>query len=197
MCLAKAWHQDDEIHKLSSNETPLGASPYVQAAITNTLCGIGALPRRIFNYFAQRNAAIHGLNADNILCGNGSDELLGLLSRTYLSEGDEAIYSQHGFLVYKIEILASGATPVVAKEQNLTTDVDAILAAVTPKTKMVFLANPNNPTGTYLPSSELRRLHKGLPKHVIMVLDAAMRNMFAKMTMRRVLRWYLHIKMLS
>jgi histidinol-phosphate aminotransferase len=162
-----------KIHKLSSNETPLGASPRVQEAIRNTLEELELYPEGSSLVLREAIASVHGLNADNILCGNGSDELLGLLSRTYLSQGDEAIYSEHGFLVYKIEILASGATPVVVKEKNLTVDVDAVLAAITPRTKMVFLANPNNPTGTYLPSSELRRLHDGLPKHVILVLDAA------------------------
>lgn len=162
-----------KIHKLSSNETPLGASPLVQEAIKNTLEELELYPDGSAIDLRQAIASVHGLNADNIMCGNGSDELLGLLSRTYLSQGDEAIYSEHGFLVYKIEILASGAKPIVVKEQNLTADIDAMLAAVTPKTKMVFLANPNNPTGTYLPSSELRRLHDGLPSHVILVLDAA------------------------
>lgn len=162
-----------KIHKLSSNETPLGASPLVQDAIKNTLAELELYPEGSSAVLRDAIASVHGLNADNILCGNGSDELLALLSRTYLSPGDEAIYSEHGFLVYKIEILASGATPVVVKEQNLTVDVDAMLDAVTSKTKMLFLANPNNPTGTYLPSSELRRLHAGLPKDVILVLDAA------------------------
>ena len=106
-------------------------------------------------------------------CGAGSDEILTLIANTYLAPGDEAIYSEFGFLVYPIAIRAAGATPVVAPEKNLTTDVDAILARVTEKTKMVFLANPNNPTGTYIPFDEVRRLHAGLPSHVVLVLDAA------------------------
>jgi len=113
------------------------------------------------------------LNVANILCGNGSDELLGLLCHTYLDTGDEGIITEHGFLVYKIQILAAGATPVTVKEKDCTVDVDAILAAVTSKTKMVFIANPANPTGTYVPVSEIRRLHASLPKHVMLVLDAA------------------------
>lgn len=160
-------------YKLSSNETPLGASPHVHEAIAQTLSELEIYPDGSSTKLRNAIASAHGLNADNLLCGNGSDELLGLLCQTYLSDGDEAIYSEHGFLVYKIQILASGATPVVVPEQDLTADVDAMLAALTPKTKMVFIANPNNPTGTYLPIGELRRLHAGLPKSVVLVLDAA------------------------
>jgi histidinol-phosphate aminotransferase len=118
-------------------------------------------------------AQAHGLNADNLICGNGSDELLGLLAQCYLGEGDEAIFTEHGFLVYKIQIMAAGATPVVAPESDLRADVDAILEKVTPRTKVVFLANPNNPTGTYMPDADVKRLHAGLPKNVLLVLDAA------------------------
>lgn len=115
----------------------------------------------------------HGIAADRIVCGNGSDELLALLAQTYLSPGDEAVFSEHGFLVYPIATKATGATPVDVKDTDLTADVDAFLAAVTERTKIVFLANPNNPTGTYVPFSEVRRLHAGLPAHVLLVLDAA------------------------
>src|SRR5690606_37900723 len=111
--------------------------------------------------------------AANIICSNGSDEILGLLSQAYLSPGDEAIFTEHGFLVYRIYTQSAGATPVSVKETQERADVDAILAAVTPKTKIVFLANPNNPTGTYVPFEEVRRLHVGLPKTVLLVLDAA------------------------
>src|SRR5690606_29335018 len=116
---------------------------------------------------------VHRLNPANIVCGNGSDELLGLLAHTYLGPGDEAIHTEHGFLVYPIQIRAAGAVPVVAPETGETADVDAILERVTPRTKMVFLANPNNPTGTYLPFGEVRRLHASLPGNVVLVLDAA------------------------
>jgi histidinol-phosphate aminotransferase len=118
-------------------------------------------------------AETQGLNPANILCGNGSDELLGLLCSAYLGEGDEAIHTEHGFLVYDIYIRANGGTPVVAPETDRRADVDAILARVTEKTKLVFLANPNNPTGTYLSYDEVRRLHAGLPSQVVLVLDAA------------------------
>ncbi len=121
----------------------------------------------------------------NILCGNGSDELLGLLASAYLSAGDEGIFTEHGFLVYKIQIMAQGATPVVVKETNETASVDAILAAVTPQTKIVFLANPNNPTGTYVPMDEVKRLQAGLRPEILLVIDAGTPNMCGAMTMRR------------
>jgi histidinol-phosphate aminotransferase len=107
------------------------------------------------------------------VCGAGSDDILNLIARAYLADGDEAIHTTHGFLVYPIATLGTGAKPVVAAEKNFTADVDAILKAVTPKTKVVFLANPNNPTGTYIPFDEVKRLHAGLPPHVLFVLDAA------------------------
>jgi histidinol-phosphate aminotransferase len=114
-----------------------------------------------------------GLDPNRIICGAGSDEILNLLAHTYLGQGDEAISTTHGFLVYPIATMAVGAKNVVAAEKNLTADVDAILAAVTPRTKLVWLANPNNPTGTYLPFDEVKRLRAGLPSHVLLVLDAA------------------------
>ena len=99
--------------------------------------------------------------------------MLQLVTKTYLGDDDEGIFTEHGFLVYRIAILAAGGKPVVVPETNLTADVDAILTAVTPRTKIVFLANPNNPTGTYLPFEEVKRLHAGLPSDVLLVLDAA------------------------
>ena len=124
-----------------------------------------------------------GSNPANIICGAGSDELLGLLCRCYLGAGDEAIITEHGFLVYRIQIMASGATPVTVKEDDCRVNVDAILAAVTDKTKMVFIANPGNPTGSYVPMADIRRLHAGLPPHVLLVLDAA----YAEYVRRRVI----------
>lgn len=162
-----------KLHKLSSNETPLGPSPRAVDAYRALAGKLELYPDGSATALRQAIADTHGLNIDRILCGNGSDELLHLLAECYLSPGDEAIYAEHGFLVYRISILAAGATPVVAKETNHTADVDAILAAVTAKTRMVFLANPNNPTGTYLPMAEVRRLHAGLAGNCMLVLDAA------------------------
>ena len=162
-----------KLYKLSSNETPLGASKKAQEAITRLAGTLEYYPDGAATELREAIGEVYGLNTDRIICGAGSDEILSMISYAYLGPGDEAIYSQHGFLVYEIAIRAAGATPVVAPEQDLKTDVDAILAKVTDKTKMVFIANPNNPTGTYLPFSEVRRLHEGLPSNVILVLDAA------------------------
>lgn len=159
--------------KLSSNETPLGPSPRAVEAYRQIA---GALQRYPDGESGALRAAIgtrYGLDVDRIVCGAGSDELLNLLSQAYLGPGDEAIYTQHGFLVYKIAIQAVGARPVVAPEQDLTADVNAILDKVSERTKIVFVANPNNPTGTYLSFDEVRRLRSGLPDHVLLVLDAA------------------------
>jgi len=163
---AKVW-------KLSSNETPLGPSPAALEAVQEATQHLERYPDGSASKLRNAIAEAHGLNPANILCSNGSDELLGLLAQTYLKPGDEGIYTEHGFLVYRIQILAAGATPVVVKERNERTDVDEILAAVTDRTKIVFLANPNNPTGTYLPVDEVKRLRAGLPRRVLLVLDAA------------------------
>ena len=130
-----------KVHKLSSNETPLGASKAAIVAFNSVSEKLALYPDGQAHALKEAIAEVHGLNSANLLCGNGSDELLGLLCQTYLAPGDEGIFTEHGFLVYKIYILSQGATPVVAKEANETANVDAILAAVTPKTKIVFLAN--------------------------------------------------------
>jgi len=162
-----------KVYKLSSNESPIGASPAAVAAYKAQAEKLELYPDGSATLLRQAIAARYGLAAENIVCGAGSDELLQLLARAYLGPGDEAIYSQYGFLVYPIAISSNGATSVVAPEKNETADIDAILARVTPRTRMVFLANPNNPTGTYLPFSEVKRLHAGLPKSVLLILDAA------------------------
>lgn len=162
-----------KLHKLSSNETPLGPSPRAVEAFSACAGHLELYPDGGSTGLREAIADVYGLNPERMICGNGSDEILELVARTYIGPGDEGLYSEYGFLVYKIAILAAGGTPVVAPEQNLTTDVDALLARVTPRTKVVFLANPNNPTGTYLPFDEIRRLHAGLPPSVLLVLDAA------------------------
>lgn len=162
-----------KLWKLSSNETPLGPSPRAMEAYRDTAANLEIYPDGAATVLREAIATAHGLNPANILCSNGSDELLGLMANIYLQPGDEGIFTEHGFLVYKIQILAAGATPVMVPETDYTADVDAILAAVTERTRIVFLANPNNPTGTYLSDSEVRRLHAGLPGHVLLVLDGA------------------------
>ncbi|SFT48491.1 histidinol-phosphate transaminase [Mesorhizobium sp. YR577] len=162
-----------KVYKLSSNENPLGASPAAIEAVREVAGKLEFYPDGSASKLRQAIAEAHGLNPANIVCSNGSDEIIGLLAQTYLQPGDEGVYTEHGFLVYQNYIKAAGAVPVVAKETDERADVDAILAVVTPKTKVVFLANPNNPTGTYIPFEEVRRLHAALPKNVLLVLDAA------------------------
>ena len=162
-----------KVFKLSSNETPLGPSQRAIAAYQSVATHLQDYPDGSASELRDAIGRAFGLDPDRIVCGAGSDDLLNLLARAYLADGDEAIHTTHGFVVYPIAILGTGARPIVAAETNHTANVDAILAAVTKKTKMVFLANPNNPTGTYISFDEVRRLHRGLPSHVLLVLDAA------------------------
>ncbi|HKA77666.1 MAG TPA: histidinol-phosphate transaminase [Pseudolabrys sp.] len=162
-----------KVFKLSSNETPLGPS-------ANAIAAYRAAGEHLEDYpdgsaSALRNAigAAFGLDPDRIVCGAGSDDLLNLLARAFLRDGDEAIYTTHGFLVYPIATMGTGAKAIAAPEKDFTANVDAILKAVTPATKIVFLANPNNPTGTYIPFDEVKRLQQELPSNVLLVLDAA------------------------
>jgi histidinol-phosphate aminotransferase len=162
-----------KVFKLSANETPLGPSPRAKQALRDHVDHLQDYPDGEARALREALGAKHSLNPEKIVCGNGSDEILHLLANAYIGPSDEGIFTEHGFLVYKIAILAAGGTPVVAGETNLTTDVGKILAKVGPRTKMVFLANPNNPTGTYLPSAEIERLAHRLPSDVILVIDSA------------------------
>jgi histidinol-phosphate aminotransferase len=162
-----------KVHKLSSNETPLGPSPKAMAAMRAEAAKLELYPDGTSRLLREAIATRYGLDPARIVCGAGSDELLSFLAYAYVGAGDEGIFTEHGFLVYRIAILAAGGTPVVVAERDLRADVDALLAAVTARTKIVYLANPNNPTGTYLPFDEVRRLHAGLPPHVLLVLDGA------------------------
>ena len=161
------------VFKLSSNESPLGPSAKALAAFTAAAGQLKLYPEGTSSILRHAIGEVMGLNADRIVCGNGSDELLHLLALAYAGPGDEVLYTEHGFLVYKIAALAAGATPVTATERDYTTDVDALLAAVTPRTKLVYIANPNNPTGSYIPASEVRRLRNGLPENCLLIIDAA------------------------
>lgn len=162
-----------KVFKLSANETPLGPSPRAVEAFTSAAAHLEDYPEGSSAILREAVGRAFGLDPSRIMCGSGSDEILNLLAHTYLGAGDEAIHTEYGFLVYDIATRGNSAKPVVVPEKNYTTDVDAILAAVTPRTKIVFVANPNNPTGTYVPFSEIKRLHAGLPGHVLLVLDAA------------------------
>ncbi len=158
--------------KLSSNESALGASPQ---AIEAVRAGAGGMFRYPDSSVAELRASLadaHGVPAEQIVCGDGSDELLHLLGQAYASPGDEVLYSQHGFVVYPMVALAAGAVALPSAERDCVVDIDAMLAKVTQRTRIVFVANPNS-TGTYLPERDVARLHKGLPPHVLLVLDAA------------------------
>ena len=159
--------------KLSSNETPLGPSPKAVAAYKALADELHRYPDGAAVELRHAIARKYGLNADHIVCGCGSDELINLIAHAYVGPGDEAVYTEHGFLMYKIATLSSGGKPVPVPEKGYRADVDAIVARVTPRTKVVFLANPNNPTGTYIPHDEVRRLHKALPRETLLVIDAA------------------------
>jgi len=159
--------------KLSANETPLGPSPHARAAFVAAAQALELYPDGSYTALRHAIATRYGLNAARLVCGNGSDELFHLLAQAFLGAGDEAIHTEHGFAVYRIATQAAGGVPVEVAERDLTTDVDAIMAAVTDRTRMVFIANPNNPTGTYIPIGEVRRLQAALPQNVLLVLDAA------------------------
>ncbi|CAK0780112.1 Histidinol-phosphate aminotransferase [Azospirillaceae bacterium] len=159
--------------RLASNEGALGPSPRATAAYRHIGQDLHRYPDGGSTLLRHTIARLYGLEPDQIVCGNGSDDILVLLTRAYAGPGDEILHSAHGFLVYPIAAQSVGATPVAAPEKNLTTNVDALLERVTPRTRMVFIANPNNPTGSYLPAAEIDRLHAELPTDVVLVLDAA------------------------
>src|SRR5947199_2068068 len=161
------------VFKLSSNETPLGPSPKAVAAYHAIGEHLEDYPDGDSTALREAIGRAFGLDPNRIVCGAGSDELLNLIADAYLHDGDEAIHTTPAFLIYPTAIRAGGAKPIVAPEENHTADVDAMLAAVSEGTKIVFLANPNNPTGTYVPFDEVKRLHRGLPPDVLLVLDAA------------------------
>jgi len=162
-----------KVVKLSSNETPLGASPAATKAYIEAATTLHRYPDGNATKLRDAIGEVYKLPPEQIICGAGSDELIGLLVHGYASAGDEVVISQHGFLMYEIYAKSVGAKVVVAPEKNLTTDVDALLAALTPKTKIVFVANPNNPTGTYISASEMKRLRDGLPENIILAIDGA------------------------
>ncbi len=168
-----ALEGQSRIIKLASNESPLGASPRVKEAILAHLETPERYPDGAAKELRQAIAAAQGLKSSEIVTGNGSEQIIQLLTRAYAGPGDEVIQTEYGFLVYRIAAMAAGAKILSAKDKNFTADVDAILALVTDRTKIVFIANPNNPTGTHIPASEMARLRQRLPSHVLLVIDAA------------------------
>ncbi|WP_423606420.1 histidinol-phosphate transaminase [Sphingomonas sp. MS122] len=159
--------------KLSSNENPLGTSPAARAAFASAANNLERYPDASGTELREALAALHGLDPARIIYGNGSDEVLHLAAGAFAGPGDEIIYVNYGFSVYPIATRRVGATPMVAPDNDYATDVDAILACVTDKTRIVFIANPNNPTGTYATREEIARLHAGLRPDILLVLDHA------------------------
>ena len=159
--------------KLSSNENPFGPSPKAIEAVRKVAHELHRYPSTDHGSLRRAIAEQFDLWSDNIILGVGSDEVLSFLCYAYAGVGDEVIYTQHGFSMYKISALAAGATPVEVPEKNRVVDVDQILAAVTPKTKLVFVTNPGNPTGTMIGEADIRRLADALPGHVLLVIDGA------------------------
>lgn len=159
--------------KLSANENPLGCSAQASAALAAQAGGAARYPDPASNALRAALAQTYGLDADRIVCGTGSDELLNLIAAGYAGVGDEIIHVNYGFVVYDIATRKVGAEVIMAPDKDYGTDVEALLALVTPKTRLVYLANPNNPTGTVMDDAEIARLHAGLPSDVVLVLDQA------------------------
>jgi len=163
----------NRVTKLSSNENPLGPSPLARAAYIEAAGSLETYPNSDHTSLRMAIAEVHGVAADHIICGAGSDEIIAFLCSTYAGIGDEVLYSQYGFAMYPISAMAAGATPVQAPETDRHTDVDALLAACNERTRLVFVANPNNPTGTMISEAGIRRLAEGIPPQALLVLDGA------------------------
>ncbi|MEA2825464.1 MAG: histidinol-phosphate aminotransferase [Alphaproteobacteria bacterium] len=161
------------VYKLSSNESPFGPSPKAVAAYESVEAKLGAYPEGSARILREAIAAHYGLGSDRIVCGNGSDEILTLLANSYVRPKDEVLFSAHSFSVYKISTLANSGVPVEVPTRDLRLDIGDMIARVNAKTRLVYLANPNNPTASYVTESDMRRLHAALPDSTLLVIDAA------------------------
>ena len=159
--------------KLSSNENPFGPSDAAKAAFARSAATLHRYPPSDHAALRAAIGEVHGLDPARIICGAGSDEIIAFLCQAYAGPGDEVIHTRHGFAMYRISALAAGAAPVEVPERERRVDVDAVLAAATPATRLVFIANPANPTGTMIGAEEVERLAGGLPEGAILVLDGA------------------------
>jgi histidinol-phosphate aminotransferase len=163
----------DNVLKLSSNENPFGPSPAAQKAYEAAARSLHRYPSADHAELRGAIGQVHGIDPERIICGAGSDEIIAFLCQAYAGPNTEVIHTEHGFAMYRISALAAGATPVEVKERERVTDVDAILKACTEKTRLVFLANPNNPTGTMIGQADIARLAEKLPPKALLVLDGA------------------------
>ncbi|WP_050528777.1 histidinol-phosphate transaminase [Pseudorhodobacter aquimaris] len=161
------------ITKLSSNENPAGPSDKAKEAFARSAHQLHRYPSTDHAALRLAIGQTHGLEPERVVCGVGSDEIIHFLCQAYAGPGDEVLFTEHGFLMYRISAMAAGATPVEVVERERTTDVAALLAACTDRTKLVFIANPNNPTGTMISEAEIAQLADGLPPQAILVLDGA------------------------
>ena len=159
--------------KLSSNENPLGTSPRARDAFEDAERTLCRYPDAGATALREAIAGHHGLNPARVIYGTGSDEVLHLAAGAYAGAGDEVIFVRYGFAVYEIAARRVGATPVIAPDRDYATDIDAVLACITDRTRLIFIANPNNPTGTFASRDEIARLHAALPPHVMLVIDQA------------------------
>lgn len=166
-------HGVENVLKLSSNENPFGASEAAKEAVVRASLDMHRYPSTDHGSLRAAIGEVWGLDPARIICGNGSGELLMLLAQAYAGPGDEVLFTEHGFAMYPIYANANGATPVVVKERERVVDVDALLGACTDRTRLVYIANPANPTGTMLGEAELARLAEGIPPQALLVLDGA------------------------
>ncbi len=162
-----------QTYKLASNESALGASPKAIAAAVDALASCHVYPNPPSKSLREALAARFRLDIGMIFCGAGSEDIIRLLACAYATDGDDILYTEHGFLAYPISARVAGASTIVAEEKKMTVDVDAVLRTVTPACKVVFIANPGNPTGTFVSHDELKRLRADLPRHVLLVIDSA------------------------
>ncbi|MEM9837980.1 MAG: histidinol-phosphate transaminase [Pseudomonadota bacterium] len=169
----KSKRADGPVYKLSSNESALGPAPSAAAAAADAIENAHLYPDGSASALREKLGEVHGLEPEQIIVGNGSDDILSLTVRSFSSPGDEILISRHGFSYYPILARSEGCVPVFADEEDLTASVDALLSQVTERTRVLLLANPNNPTGTRLPHAEVERLRAELRSDIMLVLDGA------------------------
>jgi|TARA_B110000483_G_scaffold38727_1_gene47822 histidinol-phosphate aminotransferase len=164
---------EKNIIKLASNENPLGISPLAKKAITEALSEVQRYPDGNGFYLKDALSQKFNLNPDQLILGNGSNDILELVARTFLSVDDEAIYSEHAFAVYPLVVKSVGAIGREIPARNYQHDLDSFRGAITKKTKVIFIANPNNPTGTLIPKDQIQDFLNDVPSNIIVVLDEA------------------------